>query len=243
MNTLEKVVSRRPARCVGEVIQTLTDIDHALADGDGLKWFNRLYLGVTSAVQDAISNQTFRAGPWLAQLDVVFANLYFGALRQGTVAVSAAPSAWRPLLLARPDQGIAKLQFALAGMNAHINRDLPVAIVQTCQAAGGAPDRGDVHYADYERVNSILEAVETRVKAEFTTGIVGVVDAAAGELDDVLAMWSVRAARDAAWTHAELLWHLRHLPKLQTDFLATLDNFTGFASRGLLAHVTLKRRA
>ncbi len=170
-------------------------------------------------------------------LDVVFANLYLTALRQGTAAVAAAPSAWRPLLLARPDRGIAKLQFALAGMNAHINRDLPVAIVQLYQATGGAPDRSDAHYADYQRVNAVLEAVETRVKAEFATGIIGVVDAAAGQLDDVVAMWSIRAARDAAWTHAELLWNLRQLPKLQNDFLTTLDNFTGFASRGLLAHV------
>ena len=47
-------------------------------------------------------------------------------------------------------------------------------------------------------MNGILETVETQVKQEFTTGIVGAVDAAAGPLDDVLAMWSIRAARDAA---------------------------------------------
>jgi hypothetical protein len=155
----------------------------------------------------------------------------------GAVDVSAAPSAWRPLLAARQDPGIARIQFALAGMTAHINRDLPVAIVQIYQANGGAPDRSDTHYADYEKVNGILETVETQVKQEFTTGLIGVVDATAGPLDDVLAMWSVRAARDAAWTHAEMLWNLRDLPALQNNFLATLDDFTGFAGRGLLIHV------
>ena len=239
MKTLDDMMARRPAGSVDEVIQILTDINQILTNDDGLKWFNHLYLAVTTAVRDSLVKETFNDSPWLAQLDVVFANLYLDALGKGASAVSNAPSAWRPLFAARPDKGLAKIQFALAGMNAHINRDLPVAIVQIYQATGGAPDRGDRHYADYERVNGILEAVETQVKQAFTTGLIGAVDAAAGPLDDALAMWSVRAARDAAWTHAELLWNLRHLPILRDNFLKTLDNFTGFASRGLLTHVAV----
>jgi hypothetical protein len=237
MNTLENVVARRPAASVTDVLQMQTDIDQLLADTDGLKWFNHLYLQVTMAVRDAIVTGTFNDALWLSQLDVVFANLYFDALGMGAGNVAAAPSAWRPLLTARLDPGIAKIQFALAGMNAHINRDLPVAIVQIYQATGGTPNRSDPHYADYEKVNGILETVETQVKQEFTTGIIGIVDSASGPLDDVLAMWSIRAARDAAWTHAEVLWNLRNAPDLRNDFLTTLDNFTGFAGRGLLIHV------
>jgi hypothetical protein len=234
MNTLENIVARRPAASVADVIQLLTDTDQLLADNDGLKWFNHLYLTVTTAMRDAIAKGTFNDAMWVSQLDVIFANLYFDALAMG----SAAPAAWRPLLTARPDPGLAKIQFALAGMNAHINRDLPVAIVEIYQANGEVPDRSAPHYSDYETVNGILETVETQVKQEFTTGILGVVDAATGPLDDVLAMWSVRAARDAAWTHAEVLWSLRNNPTLQNDFLATLDDFAGFAGRGLLNHVT-----
>lgn len=239
MPMLEKIIARPPAGTVDDVIQKLTDIDQSLADVDGLKWFNRLYLSVTQAVQDSVVKATFNDNAWLGQLDVVFANLYLDALRLGAVQVSGAPSAWRPLLAARKKKGIEKIQFALAGMNAHINRDLPVAIVKICQATGGSPDRRGPHYADYERVNGILEAVETQVKQEFTTGIVGVVDVAAGPVDDVLAMWSIRAARDAAWTHAELLWQVRNLPMLQRNFLNTLDNFTGFAGRGLLTRLAV----
>jgi hypothetical protein len=241
MNTLENIVAQRPAVTVANVLQMLTDIDQLLADTDGLKSFNHLYLAVTTAVRDAIATSTFNDASWISQLDVLFANLYFDALGMGAVDVSAAPAAWQPLLAARQDPGIARIQFALAGMNAHINRDLPVAIVQIYQANGGTPDRGDPHYADYDKVNGILETVETQVKQEFTTGIFGVIDATAGPLDDVLAMWDIRAARNAAWTHAELLWNLRDLPALRNDFLATLDDFTGFAGRGLLTHVTSGR--
>jgi Family of unknown function (DUF5995) len=241
MNLLENVVARRPASAVADAMQMLTEIDQLLPDTDGLKWFNHLYLAVTTAVRDAIATGSFNDAPWLSQLDVIFANLFFNALGMGAVDVSAAPSAWRPVLAARQNPGLAKIQFALAGMNAHINRDLPVAIVQIYQANGGAPDRSDPHYADYEKINGILETVETQVKQEFTTGIIGVVDATAGPVDDVLAMWSVRAARDAAWTHAEVLWSLRDFPDLRNDFLATLDDFTGFAGRGLLTHVASGR--
>ena len=237
MTTLETIVAQRPATSVAQVLQMMTDIDQLLSDTDGLKWFNHLYLAVTSAMRDGIATRTFKDPVWIAQLDVIFANLYFEALALGDVTVSTAPAAWQPLLAARLDPGLARLQFALAGMNAHINRDLPVAIGQIYQATGGAPSRTDAHYADYETVNGILETVEAQVKQEFTTGILGVVDAVAGPLDDVVAMWSVRAARDAAWTHAEVLWNLRELPDLQQDFLATLDDFTGFAGRGLLTHV------
>jgi len=240
MNTLANVLARRPANTVAEVLQMMTGIDQLVPDTDGLKWFNHLYLAVTTAIRDSLATTTFNDPAWIEQLDVVFANLYFNALALGEVDVLAAPAAWQPLLAARPDPGLAKIQFALAGMNAHINRDLPVAIVQIYQATGGAPSRTDAHYADYETVNGILETVETQVKQEFTTGILGVVDAAAGPLDDVLAMWSIQAARDAAWTHAEVLWNLRDLPDLQNDFLATLDDFTGFAGRGLLTHVAVK---
>jgi len=237
MNTLESIVAQRPATTVAGVLQMMTDIDQSLPDTDGLKWFNHLYLAVTTAIRDSVATTTFNDPAWIEQLDVIFANLYFNALALGADDVSAAPAAWQPLLAARSDPGLAKIQFALAGMNAHINRDLPVAIVQIYQATGGAPSRADPHYADYETVNGILETVETQVKQEFTTGILGAVDAVAGPLDDVLAMWSVRAARDAAWTHAEVLWNLRDLPDLQNNFLATLDDFTGFAGRGLLIHV------
>ena len=63
-----------------------------------------------------------------------------------------------------------------------------------------------LHNRYFPTLADVLETVEGQVKVQFTTGILGVVDAVNGPVDDVLAMWSIRAARDAAWTHAELLW-------------------------------------
>jgi hypothetical protein len=55
-----------------------------------------------------------------------------------------------------------------------------------------------------------------------------------GQLDDIVAMWNVERARDAAWANAETLWALRGSPGLSSDFLLTLDRMVGLGSRGLL---------
>jgi hypothetical protein len=232
---LSDILNRRPATSVNDVVDILSAVDAVLPDADGLKWFNRLYLRVTTAVREAIRNGvTLRDPAFVERLDVVFGNLYFDAAAAGSVD---APRAWRPVLLARNDRGIARLQFALAGMNAHINRDLPVGIVDAFLQLGGSPTSDVARHADFDGLNDILEAVEDRVKTEFLTGILGEIDVLADRVDDIVVMWSIRSAREAAWTHAEVLWSLRDSPALRAAFLSSLDGFTGFAGRGLLAHV------
>jgi hypothetical protein len=206
-------------------------------------WFNRLYLRVTHAVRGAVTTTTFRDPAFLERLDVVFANLYFDAVAAGDADPRAAPPAWRPLFEGRHQRGILPIQFALAGLNAHINRDLPAGIVAAYLATDGAPGRTGARHADFTRVNDLLETVEAQIKGEFSTGIVGVVDSVAGDVDDAVAMWKVRAAREAAWTHAEVLWALRTSPALRDTFFARLDRFTGFAGRGLLARPAQRQRS
>jgi hypothetical protein len=72
------------------------------------------------------------------------------------------------------------------------------------------------------------------VKADFSVGVIGVVDVAAGPVDDVAAMWNVSVARKAAWTNAEVLWTLRRVPHIRSRFFDILDRSTGLAGRGLL---------
>ena len=128
-----------PARTIDDVIARMTAIDGRLADADGVKWFNRLYLRVTLSVRSAVAGVFFEDQPFLAALDVVFANLYFGAVSGAEASPPAPPRAWRPLFDTRHAPGIARLQFALAGMNAHINRDLPDALVRAFRQMGGSP--------------------------------------------------------------------------------------------------------
>jgi hypothetical protein len=206
----------------------------ALPPGDGVAWFTRLYLAVTVNVEAQLGQARFRDPRFVTALDVAFANLFFDAIREHARDPVAMPRAWAPLVEARARRGVAPIQFALAGMNAHINRDLPVALVSTWRRLGLQPGRRSPQYADFVRVNAILAKTEERVKVEFATGAFAAVDVALGSLDDVIAMWNVERAREAAWVNGETLLALGVLPPLRARFLATLDRMVGLAGRGLL---------
>jgi hypothetical protein len=201
---------------------------------DGVACFTRLYLAVTENVQSQLVAATFADPGFLSELDRRFADLFFAACHPSN---GSRPEAWAPLFDARGRNGIAPIQFALAGMNAHINRDLPIALVATCEAAGTAPSDGSPQHNDYLLVNQLLAGVEEEIKARYTTGWLHEVDRLihrVHRLDDTIAMWDIRRARDAAWTNAQALWELRTEPALASGFLAALDRAVGLAGRGLL---------
>jgi hypothetical protein len=233
--TLDDVLAGPAPATIADVVARMRAIDERLAGEDGVAAFNRLYLAVTEAIQ--AEAPTFDAPEFLARLDVRFAVLFFDTLRRE----ASLPHAWRPLVEARGREGVIPLQFALAGMNAHINRDLPVALVDTWVERDVEPRRGSPEHADFLRVNALLAATEARVKPSLVTGPLRLADDALGRLDDVLAMWKVESARDAAWTNAQTLWTLRSAPALAREYLATLDRMVGFAGRGLLRPVALRR--
>jgi hypothetical protein len=233
----------RPVSTIDDVIAVMTAIDGALPAGDGVRCFNDLYRRVTLGVRAAVGDGTaFRDPRFLDRLDVVFANLYFDALRTGESDPASAPPAWRPLLTARAESRLLPLQFALSGMDAHINRDLPAGIVSVFEELGGSPLDGGDRRDDFERVNTILETVEAQAKADLLTGPIAAIDTVMTPVDDQLAMWSVRAAREAAWTNAAVLWQLKSVPPLKRDFFDRLDRFTGFSAQALLAKYCLPAR-
>jgi hypothetical protein len=51
-------------------------------------------------------------------------------------------------------------------MNAHINHDLPVAVVSTCAQLATSPAAG-THLADYQKVDQLLDAAEQSVRQSF----------------------------------------------------------------------------
>jgi hypothetical protein len=234
VSVLGPILAQTPVGRIEEVVARMTAIDQALPPADGISCFNKLYLEVTKSVLGAVGQTTFADPGFLIGLDVAFANLFFAALSAFEAGSPDTPHAWLPLFEARSSAVIAPIQFALAGMNAHINRDLPVALVDIFAAAGGAPSEESPQYSDFERVNDLLAATEKQVKDLYLDGLARKLDAEFDGVDDVVATWSVAAARQAAWTNGEVLWHLRNIGPIERTYLATLDRSVGFASRGLL---------
>ena len=218
---------------IGDVLARLQEIDAALAPTDGVACFNRLYMAVTTNMISAEQDGTFTSTAFLSALDVAFGNLYFAALSQ-LEAGGDPPRAWAPLFAGRSRADIAPLQFALAGMNAHINRDLPVGLVQTFTAMGIEMARPSPQATDYDRVNDVLATTEASMAQTYFTPLMKALDRDFDGLDNVVANWSVREARAAAWTNGATLWHLRTIPTLSDAFLDALDGVVGFAGRGLL---------
>jgi Family of unknown function (DUF5995) len=222
---------------IAEVVARMQAELSGLPDKDGVACFTHLYLSVTEGVEQQLGNVVFRDPHFLARLDVVFADLFFSALDAARTDPSRMPRAWAPLIDERAAHGIAPLQFALAGMSAHINRDLPVALVATCRELGVELEDGSNQHADFERVNGVLATVEAAVKSQYLSGWLRKLDRLlhrVDRIDDIVAMWDVGRARDAAWVNAEALWALRDEPDLSARYLDVLDRTVGFTARGLL---------
>jgi hypothetical protein len=230
---------------VPEVVQILENIGSVCADADGLKWFNWIYLQVTEAVQARVSNTgtgnsagsgRFADPAWIAALDVEFAGYYFAAVRAALPSGSA-PGCWQTVFNVRNQEAIARIQFALAGMNAHINHDLPLAIVALCQTTGIAPQHGTPQYNDFTALNSTLDSLIDVAKQELNVRLAGDALPGVSGLEDTLAAWSVSAARESAWNNAELLWHLRDAPPVSAKLVDSLDGLTCVAGKTLLVPV------
>ncbi len=224
-------------KSVAEAVGRLREIEASAPRADGVVCFARLYREVTEGVALQLDARTFQDNAFVEALDLSFAGLFFTAYDTFTRDPSKTPRAWLPLFERRARRDIAPLQFAVAGMNAHINRDLPVALVDTCRARGLDLRDGSPEHTDYLRVNALLAKVESRVKQSYLTGWTELADRLlhrAAHVDDVVAMWDVTRARDAAWTNGLALWHLRDEAAVAAQFLLTLDRMVGLAGRGLL---------
>ena len=135
---------------------------------------------------------------------------------------------------ARSNTRITPLQFALSGMNAHINHDLVIAVVDTCTELGREPKRASACYRDFVFVNRVLASVMDEVETEFKRGLLEILDKLLGRGDEIAQTWSIQRAREAAWINAETLWSIRDEEALRSRFLLVLARSVGLAGRGLL---------
>ena len=229
---LYAVVSGAKPATVTDVIARMQSIDAMLGDDDGLKWFNRLYLRVTQAV-DLQPATAWKDAEWLLALDVVFAGLYFDAVAAYLAGSSSVPGSWQAVMEARHRQGIDRIQFALAGMNAHINHDLTFALLKTNAQRGVTPAVGSPQYADYEAVNQLLQQLMPEELQMLATDALGVLAQDTGKAGRLLAFWNICAARDLAWQFADSLRTLPDVAHLAAT--TTQDQMTGVVGRAILA--------
>jgi Family of unknown function (DUF5995) len=229
---LLQIVTAAEPVTIPDVIQVMQSIDTLLPNTDGLKWFNKLYLMVTQQIDGQPAAMAWADAAWLGRLDVVFASFYFAAITGFLNRSSGTASSWDALFEARSTLTIDRIQFALAGMNAHINHDLALALLRTESEMNLQPSLHSPEHDDYQRVNGILAQVLPQALRFLATGILGEAAQDTGKIGRLLAIWDVAVARDAAWTFAD---YLRGLPPAARPQALTIqDQATGLAGRGLL---------
>ncbi|HEY2859168.1 MAG TPA: DUF5995 family protein [Terracidiphilus sp.] len=229
---LAQILSVGKPGTIADVVALMQAIDAVLPVNDGLKWFNRLYLMVTQQVDVNPPGGSWQSPQWLTRLDVVFAGLYFDAVR-GSISGGTIPSAWSALFEARYRSGVDRIQFALAGMNAHINHDLALALLSTDAELGVMPTLDSPQHADYEAVNTILKSLMPATLTMLAADTLGVLAEDTGKVGKLLAFWDICRARDLAWDFSN---HLRDLNGImRTAALDAQDAITGALGRAILA--------
>ncbi|TPG14002.1 DUF5995 family protein [Pedococcus bigeumensis] len=218
------------AASVPEVVERLRRVGAGLGPGDGVGHFNAVYLLVTERVGDRLAAHAFVNPAFLERLDVVFAGLYLEAVEASDDGRS---KAWTPLFESRAATGLLPVQFAVAGMNAHINHDLPIATVRTCRQLGLSPSSPGVQH-DYLTINAVLAEVHEEVRQSLLDETERRLDHEISPVLNLVGSWSVSRARDAAWQQALVLWELQSSPTLTRTYLDSLASSVGLVSRQLL---------
>jgi hypothetical protein len=217
-----------PVVTVDTVVSRMRALDAILPARDGIAVFNRVYLAVTEAVDRRIDSGQFGDARAATALDVRFAERYLAAV-DAAADERRPPACWRPLFQFRRHPGVRPLQFAIAGINAHIGHDLALAVVDACRTLGCEPAELE---DEFDRVGDLLVSLEERIREDLMPGpdLLQIAD----PLTHLLGSWSLERARDATWSAARALWALRRLPDVAEEFAERLDAAVGFAGRMLL---------
>ncbi len=230
----------QPPRTIPEVLGCMQVIQRAAEAGplgqqDGVAAFNHLYTIITTDVLAKIdAGNFFEDDDYLTTLDIVFARRYLNGLA-ANVRPEEGPKSWGVLLAARSNPHITALQFASAGVNAHVNFDLPFALIETCRQMN-RPFGAGSQRRDYQTINRIFADTMSQVRHHLECRILGVLDVGlVDHVNDRVGDLTVILARDAAWHHAEELWPLRDDAAAMADRSEALDTLVSLAGRGILA--------
>jgi hypothetical protein len=227
-------IVNKPVTTIAEVAERLGEIhDFATStttagENDGIACFSGLYRTITQT----IDNTPYEDRDFLVRLDLEFARRYFAALRAYAVDRAAAPGPWKLLFDARSNPDIERVQFAAAGVNAHINYDLADALL------GTFPDfpPNEARRRDY---NTVDEAFKKHMD-----GLRNFYDAPFGSSDwdrtvldrlsNVICTMLVRGCRANAWDDAMKVWKAKDPEGTRTQMLSELDGEASFLGQALL---------
>jgi hypothetical protein len=193
---------------IDDATAALTAIEQAFrAQHDRRAIFATAYLGITSAIKRNVAAGVFLDNAWVSRYAITFANLYRTALLAFERGDTALPKAWQIAFDTSRGGSALAIQDLVLGINAHINHDLALALLEVSID----PDRA-TRYADHTRVNQVLkeatDPMQDRI-GQLYAPILNVLDRVCDRLDEEIACFSVDKARESAWAAAVALANAR----------------------------------
>ncbi|GAA3127192.1 hypothetical protein JOF29_007738 [Kribbella aluminosa] len=168
------------------------------------RFFLATYLRTTQAVGRAIERARFEDPEWVEAWDVTFAELYLHA-HDGKLV----PRPWR--LAFDAPESLPPLAHVLLGINAHVNYDLPQALL----AVISDDDFEDQHLMDrrrrdHERIDGVLaERVSAEDDELAASGARSLVDRVLSPLNRLASQRFLRESRQKVWHNTEELQRAR----------------------------------
>ena len=178
------------------------------AEGDQRRYFHATYQRTTIAVADEIKRGGFGDAEWVERWDVAFAGLYLDALEASRAG--RRPSQPWDIAFSAP-AGLPALRHVLLGMNAHINYDLPQALLAVISDAefrdAAVLARRE---ADHRHIDRVLAAVVDRsATPPETAGRGNPPDRLLGPANRLAAKRFLAEARAKVWGNARMLARAR----------------------------------
>jgi hypothetical protein len=197
------------------------------AAGDKRRYFHATYQRTTIAVAEELKRGRFADADWVERWDVAFADLYLDALE----ADLAGREPSRPWAIAfGAPAGLPPLRHVLLGMNAHINYDLPQALV----AVISDEQFGDAallarREADHRAIDDVLAGRVAAEDDELATlsGPPPLLDRLLRPLNQLGTQRFLREARQKVWANATALSRARRQgPDAYAAALAQLEELS-----------------
>ncbi|MBK8460551.1 MAG: hypothetical protein IPL43_10530 [Micropruina sp.] len=200
-----------------------------------LREFLGTYRRTTAAVGAAIDQNVFEDPPWVERWDVAFAGFYLDAL-DAHLNGAGVPRPWR-LAFGAPAT-LPPLRHVLLGINAHINFDLPQALLAVISDQEFAdPDVVARRGRDHERIDGVLGGrVAAEDKELGARSTLTLLDRALAPLNRLASKNFLREARQKVWLNTLELHRARMAgPDVLAVRLAELEVLSAARIADLLA--------
>jgi hypothetical protein len=215
------------------------------ASGDRRAVFSECYLVMTRRVHLRVRDGAFHDGPWVTRLLDRFADYYFDAVdaHDGVgppVEGHTCPEVWRGALDACSDPDCHPLQALMLGINAHINHDLALALVDVLDDWETLDEeQRRLRRDDHELVDTIIDETTDEVQREVVaqwSPLASAIDLLLGPLDEWAFGTLAQSWRSQVWVDA------MELVRLAPEDRSSAAERIGERASGVATVILLGRR-